>query len=135
MSVDFQIVALLACVAMFSLCIYMTYRARLGINGLARGVMLLLILLVGFMVLMIVRRIDLLYNIVGDEVSFSSILVVLACVIAFVFTLDMYYVYRQRDVYAAWMAARKAKEDSLEELWNKNERTRKWDQQGYQIDP
>ena len=127
MTVDFQIAALCFCVVMFGACLYMVYKSRVALNGLARGIVLLLLLLIGFMAMMIVRRVDLIYNIVGDEISFPSILVAMACVIAFVFTLDMYYVYRQRDFYSAWAAARKAREERLETMRAMNERGVSWD--------
>jgi|MudIll2142460700_1097286.scaffolds.fasta_scaffold19192_6 amino acid transporter len=130
-----QILMLLACMSLFSLCTYMAYQARLALNGLARSIILLFSLLILLMALLILRRLDDALGLFDNTIVLSSAVVLVACGIALTVTLDMYYVYRQRDVYAAWMAARKAKEDSLEELWNKNERTRKWDQQGYQIDP
>ena len=125
-----QIAALGACIALFAACIYMVFRARFAINGLARSLILLLVLLVALCSLLIVRRLDSLLGLLDDTLLLTSVIVVVACGIAVIITIDVSYLYRQREFYKAFLKARKQKEMLLESMRKEEEQRhlrREWD--------
>ena len=105
-----QIAALLAC-------LYMTWRSKRALNGMARGMMLLMLLL-------IVRRVDDMTGILDNlqTMILSSAVVVLV-------TYDIYAVYRQRDVFAMYLENRKKRIDEMENQRKASEARKKWDEE------
>lgn len=90
-----QIVALL-------ICAYMVFRARHAINGLARGVFLLLLLL-------IVRRVNDAFGIL-DETG----VLILSSGVVVILMFDIWQVYKDRTIYAEYLRNRQKRIDELE---------------------
>lgn len=95
-------------------------RSRKALNGLARG-------LVALALLLIVRRID---DVLGQHLNDVSILV-LSSVVVIVFWLDVKRIDDARDLYALWQQARKQREHDLEtRRANSEQRAGAWAHQG-----
>ncbi len=97
-----ETVIYLAQIAILCACIYMTWKARLALNGLGRGLILLFLLLV-------VRRIDDAFQILNDV----GTLVLSSTVVALV-AYDIFQIYRARHVYEIYWRTRKARIEELE---------------------
>lgn len=96
------------------ICIYMVHRARFAINGMSRGIILLLALL-------IVRRFD-------DALGFMgpiAIAMLSSAVVAVIF-LDIYHLYKEREIYALYLLNRKRRIDQLEAMRNESEQSKLW---------
>ncbi len=95
----------------------MIWRARKMFNGFARGLMLLIGLL-------IVRRIDDATDVIGPVgIAVISTLVVV------VLLLDVYNIYHDRRAYMARIEALKKRQNDLEELRAKDEQAGIWEKQ------
>ena len=108
-----QIVLLIAC-------IYMVARARRALNGLARGLVLLLLLL-------IVRRIDDMFLILDNLQT-----MILSTAVVVVITYDIYQIYSRRDVFEFYLENRKKRIEQLEQLRRAAEARKRWDDETLQ---
>lgn len=104
----FQIVVLLSC-------IYMTWRSRYALNGLTRGIILLLLLLIA-------RRINDAFG-VFDSVA----ILILSSAVVLLIAADLYYIYRQRDIYAMYQANWRKRIAELENQRRAAEARSSWD--------
>ncbi len=102
-------------IGVLAACIYMTWRARKALNGLARGLILLLLLLIA-------RRIDDAFRVFTEE----QILILSSAVVA-VIAIDIYAVYRERAIYAEYLRRRKERIAELEAMRQKSEEHKRWD--------
>lgn len=98
-----QIVILLVCV-------YMAWRARAALNGLGRGLMLLMLLL-------IMRRVDDAFHVLSDVET-----VILSSVVVIVVFVDVYRIYQARDAYRVYLANRHKRMAELEAMRNQDEK-------------
>lgn len=96
-------------------CVYLAAASRRALNGFARSliVLLLLFILHGF----------------NDAFGFMDDAgnLVLTSLVVLLITIDLYAVYRQRDLYAQWADKRKQKIDELENLRKASEARASWD--------
>ncbi len=120
-----QIGFLIACIPLLVFCVFMVNRSRLALNGLYRGLVLLLSMLIALIVLLIVRRVDDMLGILDSAtiLFLSSAVMLLVVSMVVVVTLDLYFLYRNRALYAMWQAARQKRIDDLEAAYQKSERT------------
>jgi len=91
-------------IALLFACVLMTWRVRRALNGLGRGLILLLLLL-------IVRRVD---DMLGYLDSLGAL--ILSSTVVAVVTYDIYQIYKARDVYALYLRNRQERISKLEEL-------------------
>jgi ABC-type multidrug transport system permease subunit len=96
-----QIVALLWCS-------FMIWKARQATNGLGRGMLLLLFLL-------ILRRVDDAFSILDD----TGVLI-LSSLVVMVIVFDVYQIYKMRGLYALYFANRQERIDELERQYLKS---------------
>lgn len=124
-----QIVMLLLCIPIAGLSIYMVWHARLALNGLARGLILLLSMLIVLVALLIVQRLDDMQDVLTPEMTaiLSSAVALLMLAVIIVVLVDVSYLYRQREFYTTWRAARQAKETQLENMRKASEARKRWD--------
>lgn len=92
-------------------CIYMIWQARAALNSLARGLILLCILL-------IIRRIDDVFNIF-DQVATT----ILSSIVVTILFMDIYKLYKEREVYALYLRNRQKRIDALEEMRSHSEQS------------
>lgn len=85
-------------------CLYMLWRARQALNGLGRGMMLLIVLL-------IIRRLGDAFHVLGN----TDILLLSSAVVLIV-TYDVYRIYKARHIYALYLSNRQQRIAELEEL-------------------
>lgn len=104
-----QIIALL-------ICVYMAWRARAALNGLGRGVILLMLLL-------IVRRVDDAFHVLSDVET-----VILSSIVVIVVFIDVYHIYQARDAYRIYLTNRHKRMAELEAMREQSEKVSgNWD--------
>lgn len=96
-------------IAALLVCVYMAWRARAALNGLGRGLMLLMILL-------ILRRVDDAFHVLSDVET-----VILSSVVVIVVLVDVYRIYEARDAFKLYLLNRHQRMIELEELRRKDE--------------
>lgn len=92
-------------------CIYMAWRSRRALNGLANVMLILYAFL-------IIRRLDDMARNPEDVGIF-----ILSSIVVLFVTLENLKIYRARDVYALYLRNRQERIESLEEMRAKSERT------------
>jgi hypothetical protein len=119
-----QICILALCLPLLVACVYMAYKSRAALNGMARSLILLLALLALLVLVLIVRRVFDSLGFMDDVASlvFSSAVTVTSFFIALLTTVDVYYLYRNRAVYAARLENRRNREAQLEAIRERSER-------------
>jgi uncharacterized membrane protein len=93
-------------IALLITCLYMIWRARRALNGLGRGLSLLIALLV-------VRRFDDIFGVLDG----TGVLILSSAVVAAV-TYDIYKIYKTREVYETYLRNRRARITELEQKKN-----------------
>lgn len=104
----FQIVVLIVS-------IYMIWRTRRLINGLARGLIVLFVFL-------IVQRIDFAFNIYDENIS-----LVVSSMVVLAVAYDIYQVYRMIPTYEVYWRNRQERITRLENMRKTNEARKRWD--------
>lgn len=119
-----QIVLLLLTIPPLVACLYMVYQSRAALNGLTRGLSALLVMLIALMVLLSVRRLDDAFNIFNESATLilSSIVALMSISIVLLVTLDLHYLYRNRELFALYQRNRQKRIQQLEDMRAQNER-------------
>lgn len=119
-----QIAGLLLCLPLLVACIAMVYQSRAALNGLMRGLIALLSLLIVLIVLLCVRRFDDAFNVFDNSAAliFSSIVVLVSISIVILVTVDLYYLYRNRELYTIWRVNQRERIEELETMRERSER-------------
>ena len=101
----------------------MVTRSRKAMNGLARGLILLGLLLM-------VRRVDDVGHLYSLNLLDETVTMVLSLSVTIVFFVDVRTIDKIRDLYAQWHAQRRLKIAMLESKREQSERMNNWDQDG-----
>lgn len=119
-----QIMLLLLTIPPLIACLYMVYKSRAALNGLTRGLSALLVMLIALMVLLSVRRLDDAFNIFNESATLilSSIVALMSISIVLLVTIDLHYLYRNRELFALYQRNRQARIQSLEDMRAQSER-------------
>ena len=103
MNIDLVTIIYIAQIILLCACIYMTWHARVALNGLGRGLILLFMLLIA-------RRVD---DVLG-YLDTIGVLILSSAVVAVV-TYDIYHIWRAREVYALYLHNRQKRIAELEQ--------------------
>lgn len=103
------------------------YMSRYSIRGTAR-----MLIILDFALIM--RSIDDIGHLYGIHVLDETATAILSSVVAVVFFLDVWRIFRERKIHEAWVITRQDRERKLEMMRAANERGMSWDKQGYNID-
>lgn len=121
----FQIAFFALCVPVAAMCIYMIWRCRLVLNGLARGLTILIFAMVALAILLSVRSLHDLYGFMSADalLVLSSLIAVVKFSAITVLAIDLYYIYRNLPIFMLSLANRKRRENDLETMRSRSERS------------
>lgn len=119
-----QIVLLLLCIPFLGICIFMVVESRAALNGLARGLIALLSLLIALSILISIRRIDDAFGILNSTTTLilSSIVALVFISIVMLVTIDLHYLYKNRGLYTWWKRNQQERINEYEAMREKSER-------------
>lgn len=114
---NIEIVVYVIQIIVLLVCIYMTWRVRFALSGLARG-------LIALFILLIVRRVDDAFGVLSAAET-----VILSTAVVIVVADDLYYLYKMRETLQVSHLMRKQREAKLEAARKRSEELagKSWD--------